>query len=565
MANKVVSVTPNYITQRCTSLRDNWSTRKKKFEEWYEILLLTDVLEQEGMESVTTNDPRTGYNLAKHLLISMIIADKIPSDELLPEHVPGTSYLESYISKRWTEQEKRYRMIGRQSWLGEVIAWLLCTGWYSVFSMVTDKEIWAEVWSPAECFPDFGPDGLVEHSHIYNLSAAAANKKMMMMNWKVARPFNGNTTFYDHWTFDATGAVVNAVVAGSEFVKTPQVDVKMSELGILPVFTSPAGGLPDMGSIKTNKDWQKHFGEAIVATNEDLNANYNRMRTFYQQAARSVAQHHWLDLSIGDGIATEVLMDRWGSVLHGQPGESVTAIQPPAMPVELTSIMYRYENELSRGLFPPAVFGNIQQQMSYLAMANVASASLQVLMPYKNAITGLRTDLDNFWSDMLVKGGLRPYGFKLPVNLPDRESRMFAAETSVEIPGYLIQRATVARMLNPNFKLPKTWITERMFPEIKDALASDAKVRSEIAMEHPKAILVDQIMAYREQARLLREPPINDVESAKLYEKLAKSLEAELEPQQPAQVRPGAGPVKVPQEVSPKEIMEPIEGLGRAT
>ena len=84
MANKVVSVTPNYITQRCTSLRDNWSTRKKKFEEWYEILLLTDVLEQEGMESVTTNDPRTGYNLAKHLLISMIIADKIPSDELLP-------------------------------------------------------------------------------------------------------------------------------------------------------------------------------------------------------------------------------------------------------------------------------------------------------------------------------------------------------------------------------------------------------------------------------------------------------------------------------------------------
>ena len=64
MAEKA-TVTPNYIIQRCTSLRDNWSVRKKKFEEWYEVLLLTDVLEQGGMESVATNDPRTGYNLAK--------------------------------------------------------------------------------------------------------------------------------------------------------------------------------------------------------------------------------------------------------------------------------------------------------------------------------------------------------------------------------------------------------------------------------------------------------------------------------------------------------------------
>ena len=68
----------NYIIQRCQSLQTNWSTRRDKFRTWYDILLLTDELEQEGMESVTTNDPRTNYNLAKHLLITMTIADKIP-------------------------------------------------------------------------------------------------------------------------------------------------------------------------------------------------------------------------------------------------------------------------------------------------------------------------------------------------------------------------------------------------------------------------------------------------------------------------------------------------------
>ena len=65
--------TPNYIKGRCNGLKKNWTARAQKFRDWYDILLLNDELEQEGMESVVTNDPRTGYNLAKHLLISMVI------------------------------------------------------------------------------------------------------------------------------------------------------------------------------------------------------------------------------------------------------------------------------------------------------------------------------------------------------------------------------------------------------------------------------------------------------------------------------------------------------------
>lgn len=559
------TVSPSYITDRCNGLKNNWQIRAKKFKEWYDILLLVDELEQEGMESVTTNDPRTGYNLAKHLLISMIIAHKISTDDLLPENIPAVSYLEKYINKRWAEQENRYRRIGRQSWLGELASWLLVTGWYSIFSMVTNDEIWAEVWSPAECFQDFGPDGLVEHAHIYTLSPGAANRKIRTMNWKIKRPFTSDVTFYDHWAFDAEGDVVNAIVADNAFVKAPVKDPYMSRLCILPIFSSPVGGLPDMGSIKSSHAWQKHYGESIIATNEDLNHNYNKMRSFYQQAARSGAQHHWLELSSGDTpIATEQVMDRWGSVLHGQPGESVTPIQPPVMPAELTSIMYTYQNELQRGLFPAAVFGNVQQTMSYLAMANIASASLQVLAPYISAIEGILTDLDNFWLDMITKNGLHPYKYVTPRDMA--KGMRFNVDANVEIPGYLVQRATVSRMLNPSFKLPESWVMERMFPEIKNTLKTQADVRSEDAMKHPKAILVDQILAYREQARLLRKA--KDTESAELYEKLAKSLESELEPQQPQVLPPlvgaGASAPYTPQEVQPKEIMTPLEGLGRS-
>jgi len=554
-------IAPSKIVGRCNTLKRNWSSRAIKFKKWYDILLLVDELEQPGIESVTTNDPRTGYNLAKHLLISMIIAHKIPSDELDTENIPATSYLEAYIDKRWTEQEKRYRSIGRQSWLGDVVSWLLACGWYSVFSMVDEEKIWAEVWSPAECFPSFGPEGLVEHAHIYSLPAAAANRKMKLKGWNIRQPFVGNITFYDHWGFDDDGDVVNSIVASNVFVKEPIKDPYLTKLNRLPIFTSPTGGLPDTGSIVAGDAWQEHCGESIIATNEDLNRNYNKIRSFYQQAARSAAQHHWLELSQGETpIATDEVMSRWGSVLHGQPGESVSPIQPPIIPVELTNLMYTYQNELSRGLFPPSVFGNIQQQMTYLAMANVASASLQVLTPYINAIKGLMSDIDNFWSDMIIKNGFRPYKFSMPGNMPKEFS--FDVDANVEIPGYLIQRATVSRMLNPNFRLPESWITERMFPEIRNVLKSQAQVRSEDAMMHPKAILVDQIIAYREQARILRDG--NDIPSAELYEKLAKSLEAELEPRAPAQAVPsGAAAPSVPQEVTPKGLLTPLEELGR--
>jgi len=558
----MAEASPNYIIERCKTLKGKWSTRKKKFEDWYDILLLKDELEQEGMESVATNDPRTGFNLARHLLTTMIIANKIPSENLLPEQIAATSYLESFVVRMWAEQEKRYRSIGRQGWLSEAVMWLLATGWYSVFAMADDKNVWAEVWSPAECYPDFGPDGLVEHAHIYTLSPGAANRKLKVMGWNVSRPFTSDAVFYNHWAFDADGDAVNAVVAGTEFVKKPVKDLRVSKVGRLPIFTSPAGGLPDMGSIKTNKEWQGHYGESIVATNEELNHNYNKMRSFYQQAARNVAQHHWLELSQGETpIATDAAMALWGSVLHGQVGEDVRAIQPPALPVELTNIMFTYRNELERGLFPAAVHGNVQQQMSYLALANAASAAMQVLTPYKNGIEGLVTDVNNFWTDIITMNELNPRKFKTPDNMPDREDRLFDVTGDLEIPGYLVQKATVSRMLNPQFKLPEAWIMEKLFPEIKDALKAQADVRKESAFAHPKAIIVDSILAYREQARVLRKA--NNVSAAELYEKLAKSLEAELEiPQQPSPRPTGEG--VVPREVMPaREALSPLEGMGR--
>lgn len=558
------------LIAKCGKLKGNWNTRNRKIREWYEILRLKDELKQEGMESVTSNDPRTGYNLGKHLMTSSLIAHKIDQEDLDPQEVEATSYLEGYTTKRWADEEKRYRRMGRQSFKGELVGLMLATGWYSVFSIVEEDKIWSEVWNPYQVYPEFGPAevGLIEAANIYTMSPVVANRKAKLMGWTVKHPFTHNTNLYNYWGFDDDGDVVNGIVLGTEQVKPLVKEPFLSELGILPLFISSVGGLPDRGAIDSK--WQEHFGESIVATNEELTKNYNKMLSFIQQSARGAAQHRWYEKTDGDAqILTEENVDKFGAIFRLGPNDEVGAIAPPAIPIELRTMMFEYSNMLQRGLFPWAIFGNIQMQMSYLAMANIASAALQVLTPYMDALKGLLSDVDNYQYKMLRLSKYKPHKFFMPDNMPDEVE--FDVQADIEIPGYLVQRATVARMLDPTFRLSTDTVMDKMFPEVRDTLREQAKVRKDDAMMHPKAIIVDQVLAYREQARMLREATPPDIAGAELYEKVAASVEAELAPQQQAVQETRAARERtlpaeeaIMREVFPaREATAPTEGMGR--
>lgn len=521
------------MVRKCKTLKGNWATRDKKIRDWYKILRLKDELAQEGMESVVSNDPKTGFNLGKHLLISSFISHKIDSEGLTPTQVSDTSYIESYLTKIWAQENERYRRTGRQKFVTKLAGFLLATGWYSIFGMATKDRVYAEIWNPICVYPNFGMDSLLEAVHIYNLTPEEANFKIRQMEWKTKNKITKTVPLYNYWGLDEDSDVINAIVLGQEYVKPPDKDLainrliqKTGELR-LPVFCGPVGGLPDEGDIVQGKEWQENLGEALVATNEGMTLTYNKMLSFIQQTARSAAQHRWYDrTSVDTPILSEENIDKWGAIYHLGPNDEVGTIDQPQIPVELRTIMYEYSNMVQRGLFPWVLHGNLQQQLSYLAMANVASSAIQQLEPYVEGLEGVFTDLDNFWINMLLHNNLKPHGFKKPSNLPD-EFRV-RSEVEVQIPGYLVQRAQIARMMNPDFRLPQQWIVGRMFPEIKDPLRTQADVRSEIAMMNPDAIKVDSIIAYREQAQIIKSQH-NNPAAAALYEKLAAKLESELD------------------------------------
>ena len=195
----------------------------------------------------------------------------------------------------------------------------------------------------------------------------------------------------------------------------------------------------------------------------------------------------------------------------------VAPLPMPAIPVEVRTILFDYGNRIQRVLFPWALFGNIQQQTSGYMMSQIASAAMGVLTPYKEGIIALLSDTSNYWYYELKERKLTTHGFKMPKNIP--EDLTFDMAFNIDIPGSLIQRATVARMLDPTFRTSYTTTADLLFPEIKDPLREQGRVNKDEAMMNEIAQMLALIEAYREVARAAKEA--GDDKTATLYGKAA--------------------------------------------
>jgi len=545
----MAELTTRDIIIQCTELQDFWSVRNKQFRDWYDILLLTNNLEQPDMESVISNDPGTGFRMALHLLTSSIISHKIPTEMLERPEIIDTSLLEHYMTNHWVRLEKNHRRLGKQSWLREMDSLMLATGWYSVFVLATPDGLMAEVWNPMEVFPEFSSDGLLRCAHIYPLTPRAANRKAKLNKWSLDRPFNADTTLYNYFMIDDDGDVANAIVLGNNLVR-PMTKLTRTEQAsdVIPIFVSPVAGLPDMGVIKSGKDWQKNYGESIIAVDAVEYENQNKMLSYIQQLVRDSANPRWFEQSRGDkGILSPETIFKRGAIFRGSPEDNVNPLPTVPIPVEIRTILFDYANRIQRGLFPWAIFGNVQQSTSGYMMSQIASAAMSVLAPYAKAMTGLMGDIDNYWFHEMRERNLTPYKFKMPKNIPpDIE---FVVDYNINIPGSLIQRATTARMVDPTFRLDFATTSDLLFPEIKDPLKVQGRVNKDEAMMNEVAQALALIDVYRSTAKEAEDA--GDTITSALYTKAANAVESQLGAVQPK--TPGLPRTREVREAAPRE------------
>lgn len=555
-------LTADKVITACSTLRSAWVRREKKFRDWYEQIELVDTLNQENMESFVSSDPRSAYNLLLHMINNPRIPHRIPPELVTPELVIPAGNLSRLLDVAWSDVFNRYRLTGKQSWMRDMIGFELATGWYSVFANISQdgSRCIAELLNPAEVFPSYD-DTLTECARVFTISPGALTRMAARNKWTM-RPVSTAQTIYDYWWTESNNmgedTVYNCIVAGSTLVKPETVEARFSRI---PIFTSPVGGLPDTGLLSTDPTmWREEVGQSSVATAETVYRSMNKWWTFSMQLLRDTAQSRWYEKTAGGKpiLKREDLYKR-GFIARMGPNDEIGPLPVPPIPVELRSMQLDMEAMLQRAGPPWALYGASVQNMTAYMMSQVASGAAQMAQPYHQGVIDVLTDIDNFWLDLIRKNNYKPYNLDYPKEIPD--SVRVSAAYEIRIPGDIIQRATVARMLDPDFRISSTRVMEELFPEVKSPMEEKAQIRADQAESHPVRGYIALVLSLRQEAQNLLKS--GDREASRLYDLAATAIETQLgvtaAPPQPGQQAQPPGPRP---EVSPnrERMINPTAG-----
>ena len=562
------------VIARCSELSRFWQPRNRKMRSWYSLIESVDELKTDKMESFVGNDPRAMYNLVLHLL-DVEISHRIEEYNLADlELTASVASVGDFLSKAWKDVFRTFRRSNpRQSFNRTRIGFMLSTGWYSEFSIVADDgtRVYVDIWNPAEVFPMWDGDaGLSEVAHIFTMSGKQAMSLCQHNGWTIPAP-SKSVKVYDYWWSDMSpifpfnSIIYNAVVMDSKLMKFEPTGFRH-----WPIYIAPVGGLPDMGALtegselsttsfnagvtSSSERWKEEIGQSIVATNEHIYRTWNKWWSFSLQLLRDTAQPRIFERSrSGKAIVRPENTFGRGTIWRGGPDDSVDVIGAPPIPLELRSTQLDLEAMMQRGGVSWSMFGSVQGGLTAYVMSQIAASANQVIKPFHQALIALNEDMDNDWLATIRQRGVEPYNWKLPDNLPP--DILVSANYEVEIPGDLVQRATVARMLDPNFRLSYSYVIGKLFPDIRDRMKERAQVRVDMAELHPTNTVIALVLYYRQQAAYLRSSDIGDEESARLYDMAAMAAEAQLggaaeQPEQggivPGMGRPEALPQRLP-------------------
>jgi hypothetical protein len=509
------------INSRSDELTSFWKDRNKKIGDWYDQLRMVDRYAQKNMESFVGNDPRAAFNLLLSIL-DQPIPHRIDPQLLTREQVSAASDLSKLFDFYWHRVKQDYRLRGKD-WSRDFFSFMLISGMFVVCSMpsLDGSRLYAEVWNPVTAYP-FWADTLVEFLHEDAISGIAVKRMALQNKWNVNKVSTSGNKLRDYWYVDDGGKIHNSVIINGQTVKP---DTLHPHFLRIPVFVEPVGGLPDEGKMSTRAKYTQELGQSFLATNENIYKYYDKWWTFLLQILRDVAQPRTYEkTNSGTTIAKREDWERRGAHFKMGVQDDLGYITPPPMPVELRSTQIDLEAALQRGGPNFSMYGATQSSMSSFLLDNVIASTNQAAKAFHQGAIHCIGDIDNFWWQLINEHGYKPYERDIPKGLP--EEFEILADYELRIPGDLTQRATAARMLNPDFVLSTERTMSMLFPEIKNPIEEDIRRRAEEARRDPVFAQLVVVDALREEARMLAEAGAHD--SAKLFESVARRKEQEI-------------------------------------
>lgn len=543
------------ILSEAQQIASLWAGRHQMMAKWYDLIRLRNDLAQPNMESVIAADPRTGFNMARWLLTPKTPVFNVDVSALTEAQAREVGPIERYCDQRLADVQKRTRTHPHGQFLSRLVAQMVATGWYSVISFPLDEGWVMGAWNPAGVFPDYAGDdsgSLLRLARIYTCSGYEANRKIEREGWlKPSRPFgrtNHRVTVL--WKVASDSTVSLEVVIGNHLA-LPET---LYDLDRIPVFVGPVAGLPDDGTLM-GELWRSEIGQSVVAPIMDVQKNFDKMLTYVQQLVRDTANPRIVEHVRGQRrVVTEATWYSRGAFYSLEPDESIEVLAPPLLPPELRTHLFDLRGQTQRGLFSDITFGNLQQRISALLMSQVTAAAQQVLSPFADGIKALLSDIATtniHW----MRAWRLPIPGATPLSLPDDLDIEFKYD--IEIPGDFIQRASIAKILNPDFKLSEATLMDIMFPEVQNAMLEKGRIRSEDAQRSPvfrQVVLLQNLRLAAAEAR-----DSGDAVFAQLLDRAAAQAEAmTFEGAEPG-TSPGFNP---PPSAMPTEVQELMTGGG---
>ncbi len=479
------------IRQRVDALERNWSPRAAMVKRWYRLIQLENDLAQDGMESVIGNDPRSSYNLATWLLTPKTWSVTSSKAGMSDEQVQGALALEQMVEQEVMLSIRRSRGKLNGSYLAQAVKLFVATGWICLVSAPTQPRWTINAWHPMTVFPEYDSDGnMVELGRKWTLTPNQANTLIFREGWIPPNQRFINNSIVRQWWVQSPFGVLMAVTIGSHLA----LPLGPTMFHHMPMYCQPAGGLPDDGTIISDK-WRGDVGQAVVASVLDLQKNYDKMLTYMQQLLRDTANPKWIERVDGDGVIKTEDLNKRGAHWTIGLGEDIWPVQAPGSPVDLRTHSFDLRNQIQRGTFNDASFG--AGEASAFLMANITDSTKQLLQPFLDGIK-------NANGELFTRNAALSRHFDLPIggaDIPDLgDDIILDFNYDIEIPGDFLQRANSARILNPNFRLSVETITDLQFPEVKDPLEERLRLTTEDVANSEIMLIIKSIRELRQAA-----------------------------------------------------------------
>lgn len=374
------------LSKETRTLEDFWKPRNDQMLLDRERLRLTKPPITSDALRWISNEPKVFYDTAVALVSSYPARFRLPlSINFTPEEKEKMNKAERFILGIFRNLDSRQMNRGQSYWMRE-LAYQVMSGWYSVFTMINKNkdgvDFIADVWDPISIYPQWGERRLQKCVRAFEVEVPMAES--MASGWaKKGLKFEmtkldsrAKVKIINYW-LDDNGTIYNAI-AFSQAEKAQEIKVlKQEKLDHIPIFCG-AIGIPDRTSI----NWQRDWGENIIASNRDMYDYENKMISLMATIMAETAYPNLVsETKTGEPVLKEGAKG-YGEEIPLKIGEKIDLLKHAATPAEAFQLLSWVGKQKQKGSLPDTVYGNVPFELSGFAISQLMAAIRYKIAPY---------------------------------------------------------------------------------------------------------------------------------------------------------------------------------------